>query len=250
VSPLSAERFKLEMTIDGETQEMLLYARDLLGHTIPSGDLAQVLHWALREAIVRLEKQKFGRTSRPRGQRSSTETRYIPIPVRRAVWERDGGRCAFVSEDGHRCGSTQRVEFHHVDPAACGGEATVEDIELRCRAHNQYEAEVDFGVGFMEAKRAAAQQARAAARERAAAEKRAAAEARDWAKAEASERAAIERDPKRSVIPWLRQLGCGPSDAREAAKLCEHMPDAPMEEKIKAALRHLAPRRSSPGCAA
>jgi hypothetical protein len=30
-------------------------------------------------------------------------------------------------------------------PFACGGEATIENIALRCRAHNQYQARLDFG---------------------------------------------------------------------------------------------------------
>ena len=37
------------------------------------------------------------------------------------------------------------LEFHHLRPSAAGGLATVENIELRCRAHNQYEAELFFG---------------------------------------------------------------------------------------------------------
>jgi len=37
------------------------------------------------------------------------------------------------------------VEFHHVVPYAADGRATVDNIELRCRAHNRYEAEVFFG---------------------------------------------------------------------------------------------------------
>jgi 5-methylcytosine-specific restriction endonuclease McrA len=38
------------------------------------------------------------------------------------------------------------LEFHHVVPFADGGKATVENIELRCRSHNQYEAERWFGT--------------------------------------------------------------------------------------------------------
>ena len=37
------------------------------------------------------------------------------------------------------------IEFHHRAPYAAGGRATVDNIELRCRAHNTYEAEVFFG---------------------------------------------------------------------------------------------------------
>ena len=41
-------------------------------------------------------------------------------------------------------------------PVARGGKATVENTRLRCRAHNQYEAERTYGSGFMREKRQAA----------------------------------------------------------------------------------------------
>lgn len=37
------------------------------------------------------------------------------------------------------------LEFHHVTPYAAGGEPAADNIQLRCRAHNGYEAELDFG---------------------------------------------------------------------------------------------------------
>jgi hypothetical protein len=37
------------------------------------------------------------------------------------------------------------LEFHHVVPYADGGEATVRNVQLRCRRHNRYEAERWFG---------------------------------------------------------------------------------------------------------
>jgi hypothetical protein len=73
------------------------------------------------------------------------------------VRERDGDRCTFVSESGHRCESRTRLEFDHVVAFARGGKATVEGIRLRCRTHNQYEAERIFGAEFMAAMRAASQ---------------------------------------------------------------------------------------------
>jgi hypothetical protein len=69
----------------------------------------------------------------------------VPLAVRRAVWERDGGRCTYVSADGRRCGSTWQLEFDHVDPAARGGPSTVENTRLRCKLcrerHKQHYAE-------------------------------------------------------------------------------------------------------------
>ena len=64
--------------------------------------------------------------------------------MRRAVWLRDLGRCAFVGTDGRRCAERAFVEFHHLKPWATGGEASVSNIQLRCRRHNDYEARVFF----------------------------------------------------------------------------------------------------------
>jgi hypothetical protein len=71
--------------------------------------------------------------------------RYIPPAVRRAVWARDGERCTFVGRDGRRCGERRFLEFDHAHPHADGGPATVENLRLRCRAHNQHTAEFYFG---------------------------------------------------------------------------------------------------------
>jgi hypothetical protein len=58
---------------------------------------------------------------------------------------RDLGACAFIGATGHRCNERRFVEFHHVDPHALGGEATVDGIQLRCRQHNAYEGRLYFG---------------------------------------------------------------------------------------------------------
>ncbi|MFN2375642.1 MAG: HNH endonuclease, partial [Candidatus Binatia bacterium] len=80
-------------------------------------------------------------------------TRGIPAAVRREVWQRDCGRCRYVDARGRRCGATSDVEFHHRAPFALGGRHSPENIELRCAAHNQYQADLDFGRSFMDARR-------------------------------------------------------------------------------------------------
>jgi 5-methylcytosine-specific restriction endonuclease McrA len=64
--------------------------------------------------------------------------------VKRDVWARDAGQCAFVGTNG-RCAERGFLEFHHAVPFAAGGSATTDNIQLRCRAHNSYEAELFFG---------------------------------------------------------------------------------------------------------
>ena len=129
-------------------------ARDLLSHAVPSGNAIQVFDRALDALIEKAERKKFATGSKPRAPRPrSAGARLIPTHVRRAVWERDGAQCTFVSESGRRCSSRRRIEYDHIRPVARGGEASIENLRLRCSGHNQYEAEQAFGTEFMKKKR-------------------------------------------------------------------------------------------------
>ena len=64
--------------------------------------------------------------------------------VKRAVWARDDGQCSYAGNGGRRCEARGFLEFHHLTPYATGGSASVENITLRCRAHNEYEADRFF----------------------------------------------------------------------------------------------------------
>jgi len=146
VTPLSPDRYKLQLTIGGDTLEKLRLAKDVLSHAIPSGDDAAVLDRALTALLRDLAKKKFGDTPKPRRSRGKEpRARDAAAAVKRAVWVRDLGRCAYIGPSGHRCNERRFVEFHHVDPYALGGEATVDNIELRCRRHNDYEGRLYFG---------------------------------------------------------------------------------------------------------
>jgi hypothetical protein len=153
VRPLAPQRFGMQVTIDAETESLLRDVRALLGHAVPSGDLAAVLRESLKLAKQALEKRRYAKGSEPRPGRRTKSSRHIPAHVRREVWKRDQGRCTFVGENGHRCESRTRLEFDHVLPVARGGEATRANIRLRCRAHNQFLTERVLGESFMRGKR-------------------------------------------------------------------------------------------------
>ena len=145
-APVSDDRYLLRLTIDGGTRAKLDRARDLLGHAIPNGDPGAIVDRALTVLIEQLERSKMAATPRPRSSRAvpKSTTRYIPATVRRAVWARDGGRCTFTGAEG-RCRETGRLELHHVTPYARGGRTDTANLTLRCRAHNAFEARLDFG---------------------------------------------------------------------------------------------------------
>ena len=144
VMPLAPERYRVQLTISGETHDKLRRAQNLLRHAIPTGDLAAIIDRALTLLVGDLERAKAAAVVHPRAARSvAVGSRHIPSAVRRAVWRRDQGRCAFVGTHG-RCVERAFLEFHHLEPHAAGGPATVENIQLRCRAHNIHEAERYF----------------------------------------------------------------------------------------------------------
>lgn len=106
IAPLAPERYKVQLTVSRDTYDKLRRAQDLLRHAIPAGDPAAILDRALTLLIADLERKKFAATSRPcTAKPSKKDSRHVPAAVRREVWKRDGGCCAFVDSEG-RCAET------------------------------------------------------------------------------------------------------------------------------------------------
>lgn len=150
IVPLSEEHYKIQVTFTRRAHDKLRQAQALMRHQLPSGDPAAVLERALDALVDDLLKKKAAAVQRPRApSEDAPKGRHIPADVQRKVWSRDGAQCAFKSGDGRRCSETGCLEYHHVVPYAAGGKATPDNIELRCRAHNGYEAERYFGAEVM-----------------------------------------------------------------------------------------------------
>jgi hypothetical protein len=157
IETTSPERYRVQFTIGKESHDKLRRVQALLRREIPDGDPAAIFDRALSLLLEKVERAKVGAAAKPRTPRPirpGTDwqvrtpilaPRDIPRHVQRAAWRRDGGQCGFVAPDGHRCTERTFLEFHHIRPYGLGGLATVENISLRCRRHNQYEAELVFG---------------------------------------------------------------------------------------------------------
>jgi hypothetical protein len=144
-APLAPERYKLQFTMSGETHAKLRRVQALGRHVIPSGDPAEIFDRALTLLLEELERRRCATVTSPRAARATAVgSRHIPASVKRDAWRRDEGRCAYIGREG-RCTERSFLEYHHVQPYAVGGVATTANIELRCRAHNVYEASLFFG---------------------------------------------------------------------------------------------------------
>ena len=149
IRPLAPERYKVQFTVGRETHDKLRRVQDLLRHLVPHGDPAAIFDRALTLLLEDLERKKLAQAKRPRDRSASNDAgRHVPAAVKRKVWARDEGQCAFIGADG-RCGERGFLEFHHMLPFADGGLTTVENLQLRCRAHNAYEAREYFDLPLL-----------------------------------------------------------------------------------------------------
>jgi 5-methylcytosine-specific restriction endonuclease McrA len=157
---LSPRRYKIEITVDQATHDKLRSLQDLMARSDTGRDAAAIISRAIDVLLVRTLARKAACVARPKPAKEATDiasrghgSRSIPATVRREVWRRDSGRCCYEDARGRRCTETGNVEFHHKSPFALGGLPTTDNIELRCAAHNQYQADLDFGRSFMDTKR-------------------------------------------------------------------------------------------------
>ena len=145
IEPLAADRYLIKFTAGAAMLAKLRYAQDLLRHAVPSGDAAEIFDRALTTLVKDLEKQKFAATDRPRASGGTKDgSRDVPAAVKRAVWAAGWGSVFFRGQRRAPLRSARLPRVPPPHPYIASGEATVENIALRCRAHNQYESDIFF----------------------------------------------------------------------------------------------------------
>ncbi|MDD9984864.1 MAG: HNH endonuclease signature motif containing protein [Spirochaetaceae bacterium] len=72
-------------------------------------------------------------------QQPAPTGRGIAAAIKRAVWERDQGRCSYVDPTtGRRCSSRHLLQIDHIRPWARGGGARLDNLRLLCHAHHRH----------------------------------------------------------------------------------------------------------------
>ncbi len=72
-------------------------------------------------------------------QQPAPTGRGVPAAIKRAVWERDQGRCSYVDPTtGRRCTSRHLLQIDHIRPWARGGGAQLDNLRLLCHAHHRH----------------------------------------------------------------------------------------------------------------
>ncbi|MBI5168372.1 MAG: HNH endonuclease [Candidatus Eisenbacteria bacterium] len=152
-----------------------------------------------------------------------------------------------MSADGHRCGERRWLQFDHRTPVALGGESTLANVRLLCRAHNLFEAERVLGEDRVtrareRAERERARHSEAKAREaaRAAAREEKARAAEEKSRLAAEKAAIQERDA--DLLSALKSLQFTPEQSARAAEATKDLANGPLEPRVRAALKVLTAR--------
>jgi len=177
--PLSAEQVELRVTLDFQLVKKLHRLRSLWSHKVPNANYNELLNEMADQLLKKVdpewidknnsqkgepkighEKSGQGRVSgeantRPPVSRfpakvnsvSALQPRYISSVLRREVWRRDQGQCAYRDPvTGKRCASKYWVQIDHIRPVSRGGPSTAENLRLLCSSHNQWKgSRMDLG---------------------------------------------------------------------------------------------------------
>jgi hypothetical protein len=146
IEPIAPELHVLRMTVSSEFKAELAAVRDDLSHKLPGAGLEEILLECIRVTREVCRKRRRGAGKKTTATPPPARSPYVPTAVRAKVWARDAGACTFVGTRGRRCGSTFQVQVHHLDPRGMGGPATVDNLTLRCSAHNLHAARTDYGA--------------------------------------------------------------------------------------------------------
>ncbi|MDB4937192.1 MAG: hypothetical protein JWP87_4164 [Labilithrix sp.] len=154
IEPLSDARYRLQLTLTAEMRGKLERAVNLMRYRNPTGDLAVVVDRALDALLAKLEKERLGKTTRPRRASPKNAPRHrpagaVPTAVRREVFARDGEQCTFVDREGRRCTARAFLELDHVESRALGGSNHAANLRVLCRGHNGLHAEEVFGREYV-----------------------------------------------------------------------------------------------------
>lgn len=170
---LTPEKTELRVVLNKELIGKLDKIKALMSHQKPNmtdQELIEVMAEALLEKIDPLEKAKRSNLRKQKLEQKGIEElkegdskielinrqkslpapavknlRYIPAKIKREVYLRDHGQCTHP-----QCHSKKFLEYDHIQPLALGGETTIQNLRLLCKAHNQRAAIFTFGLQKMQ----------------------------------------------------------------------------------------------------
>ena len=138
---ITPELTEIKIVVDAETIALLEEAKTLFGCATHADTLKRTLKIAITRKKKELGLEDEAPNTHPDQIKSTpaagveSNSRYIPIALKRATWRRANSKCEYVGPSG-RCTSTHKLQVDHFIPLALGGKTTLENLRLLCQNHN------------------------------------------------------------------------------------------------------------------
>jgi hypothetical protein len=80
-------------------------------------------------------------------QKNPKVSRYVPVEIKRKLWNRSQGKCEFKHINGQHCESRNLLQIDHIYPYSFGGATELKNLRLLCAQCNQLSAR-QMGLGI------------------------------------------------------------------------------------------------------
>ena len=130
-----------KITLNLKLQEKIKKLQQSWGEMSEAAILEALIDEKLKELELKVDSPKQ-RAPRPA---SATQTRYIPVSVKREILGRSKNQCEHKNKNGTRCQERRNLEYDHVVPYALNGDRTAANIRMLCFSHNQRRSILTFG---------------------------------------------------------------------------------------------------------
>lgn len=136
---------RVELTFSKEQWEEIERARDVVSHSVPSGELTEVLSYCVSFTVAKKDPSAV-----PSMEVTPRQCQGVSRAARRFVFQRDKS-CRKRHADGSFCESRYQLQVDHIISRWKGGSNNVENLQLLCGLHNREKFEREIA----EAKEAA-----------------------------------------------------------------------------------------------
>ncbi len=123
---------RVEMTFTKEEWAIIERAKELVSHSVPSGELKEVLTYCVGFTVAK----KTGSASTSLKEVKVRQGLGVSRSTRRLVFERDQN-CRHVHANGERCNSRYQLQVDHIISRWRGGEHKLDNLQLLCGVHNR-----------------------------------------------------------------------------------------------------------------
>lgn len=131
---------EIKIFLESCNLEKLNRIRTLISNRTQQNNYTNTIQWMIDQILQKIDPQAKPTTSKGRPMSTTSGQRItIPTSLKQMVWKKSKGQCCYqYPKTGKRCDSRFWLEIDHIVPLAKGGSNDLSNLQLLCRAHNQW----------------------------------------------------------------------------------------------------------------